>query len=120
MAILDLRIPNRKLKLIAQHSRALKEREIHELIVTKDPNAGPGGLIDSATYVCFFEVFEGGVALVGDKILIGGSEVGELIGFDETHFPNHLNIVMLGKYDKTGRELNLRLEDEVVIGKSLN
>jgi len=45
------------------------------LIITNDPNAKPGDTIKGATYVCFFEVLEGGVSLIKDKVIINGLNV---------------------------------------------
>ena len=35
-----------------------------------------------------------GVLVRGDAVPIDGREVGTVVGFDECHFPNHLNIVL--------------------------
>ena len=118
VAVLDLVLPERELHLITPHSRALKKYEIHELFITNDPNAKPGDTIKGATYICFFEVIEGGISLVKDKVIINGLNVGEIIGFDETHMPNHLNIVCYSKIRKTGKELGLNIGDEVFITRS--
>jgi len=32
----------------------------------------------------------------GDSVVIGGKTVGTIAGFDESHFPNHYNIVIKG------------------------
>jgi len=75
VAVLDLELPEREFHLITPHSRVLKKYEIHELIITNDPNTKPGDTIKGATYVCFFEVLEGGVSLIKDKVIINGLNV---------------------------------------------
>jgi len=45
------------------------------LIITNDPNTKPGDTIKGAPYVCFFEVLEGGVSLIKDKVIINGLNV---------------------------------------------
>ncbi len=112
VAILDLRLEGRGLKLIVPRSRAIREGEIHEIIVTQE-EASPGGEVNSATYVGFWEVSRGGIVEVGDELWIGGIKVGVLLGFDETHFPNHLNMVFKGE-PLTGRDRGFFLGDEVV------
>ena len=32
--------------------------------------------------------------MVGDKVSVDGRHLGALAGFDETHMPNHMNIVV--------------------------
>lgn len=49
----------------------------------------------------------------GDELRIDGKLVGTLAGFDETHMPNHLNIVMHGE-ESDGEERGLKVGDSVV------
>lgn len=111
VAVLDLRLRDRGLKLISPRSRAVKAFEIHEIIVTEE-DAQPGGTVNSAAYVGFWEVLQGGIVEVGDELWIDGKRIGSLIGFDETHFPNHLNMVFKGE-PLTGKERGLPLEADV-------
>jgi hypothetical protein len=40
-----------------------------------------------------------------------GVLIGHLAGFDMTHFPNHINLVVVTDDLRTGRERGLRLEE---------
>jgi len=58
----------------------------------------------------------GGIVAVGDKVQIERKFVGEIAGFDQTHLPNHQNIVMKAKEIRSGVELGMRLGDRIIIG----
>jgi hypothetical protein len=88
--------PNRGLQLITPPSRALNLGEVHELIITDQP-CRPGDQVDPIAYLGFFAVTTPGVMVVGDEMCIAGQVVGTIAGFDETHMPNHLNIVVQGE-----------------------
>lgn len=112
VAIMDYSCSNRGLQLIPQPTRALKKYEIHELILTdEDPMVGEK--VDSISYLGFCEISQGGIIKVGDKLKIGDKIVGEVVGFDETHMPNHLNIVIKSNVKNTGVELGLKLGDMI-------
>lgn len=105
VAVLRGTIQNRKLSLIPQPSRAVRQGEIHEFIVT-DEDASPGSEVNNIAYVAFLEFQNGGILLEGDEVVIGGKLVGHLAGFDMAHFPNHMNIVIKGEL-KSGEERHL-------------
>lgn len=113
VTVLDAKLDSRQLDLIAPISRALKQGEIHELIITPEAGAAPGGRVARVAYLGFFEVTQGGMAVVGVEVRIGGRPLGVLAGFDETHYPNHLNIVLKGGPYATGLDLGLALHDPV-------
>lgn len=115
--VLDGKIDGRKLQLMTPISRALLAGEIHELIVTDEQDAGPGKEVNNIAYWGFFEVKKGTVVVAGDKITIGDKAVAAIAGFDETHMPNHLNIVVKAEKRETGVELGLALDDVVKIVK---
>ncbi|MEW6244968.1 MAG: hypothetical protein AB1497_12090 [Bacillota bacterium] len=114
VVVLDGQLTDRGLSLIQQPSRALKAGEIHELIVTTEA-AGPGQCVEEIAYVAFAEITSGGVALVGDEVIVEGDTLGHLAGFDETHSPNHLNVVVRSASLRSGAEMGLKLGGEVVI-----
>ncbi|MEM2075346.1 MAG: hypothetical protein QW705_04755 [Zestosphaera sp.] len=118
VAVMDLVLPERSLNLITPHSRALRKYEIHELILTADPSARPGGTARGAAYLCFFEVTRGGVILVNDRVVVNNAPVCTIRGYDETHAPNHINIVCYDNNVKTGKQLGLRVGDKVVVTRS--
>ena len=104
----------RGLTLIAPRSRAVKKNEIHEIMSTKEKNAAPGGIVNDVAYIGFFEVNKSGVIVTGDDVYIEGKLIGKVIGFDDTHMPNHQNIVLYSPEDKAGPELNINLGDKIV------
>ncbi len=100
----------RNLRLIPQPSRVLNLGEIHELVCTTE-DADPGEEVVSVGFVGFFEVEIGGVALAGDRVRVGGLG-GVLLGFDDTHAPNHYNLVFRVErpLDGTGIVLDSQVE----------
>jgi hypothetical protein len=112
--ILDARAKNRALELVQYPSRAVLKNEIHELILTREATAEPGTIVNDISYLAYFEILESGVLWVGDKVFIGEMEVGVLAGYDMTHFPNHMNIVI-----KTERELFTGIEINFNLGESI-
>lgn len=115
VAILDLKLEKRGLKLIAPLSRALLAYEIHEVVMTDETDAGPDKIVDHVAYIGFFEVKKGGVVVVGDDVSLEGNPIGKVVGFDETHAPNHLNIVVSSSERKTGFELGAKIGTKIII-----
>ena len=109
-AILDWQVTDRDLTLIPHLSRAVRRGEVLELILTDEKNAQPGDTINRVAYLGFIEMGETGLLVSGDRVKIGEEEIGDLIGFDETHMPNHLNVVLRVDEPKTGREMDLKLD----------
>ena len=109
-AVLDLITEDRGLKLIPHLSRAVKRGDVLELICTDEEDAGPGSEVNRAAYIGFAEVSEAGLLLCGDTVTIRQEELGKIAGFDETHLPNHLNVVLLSDRCGTGRERELPLD----------
>jgi hypothetical protein len=107
-------IKKRGLNLIIPHSRVVKKNEIHEIMTTSEKNAAPGEVVNNVAYIGFFEVNEGGVIITADDVYIEGKLIGKVIGFDDTHMPNHQNIVLYSPENKTGPELNINLNDEIL------
>jgi hypothetical protein len=94
VALLHITFQDRGLKLIQARSRALLKNEIHELMITDEEGAAPDGGADRVSAIAFFEVKRGGLAVVEDEVLIGGRALGALAGFDMTHMPNHMNVLV--------------------------
>lgn len=115
VVVLDGKYEERGLKLIDQPSRCLLKHEIHEIIAT-DESSKPGDIVNKIAYIGFFAVKEGGVVVAGDEVRIGGKIIGKILGFDETHMPNHYNIVISCNERISGKERNLGLDDEIIIG----
>ena len=49
----------------------------------------------------------------GDNVTVAGRLIGQIAGFDETHLPNHLNIVVKAGKSVTGREIGLNPGDAI-------
>ena len=106
-AVLHARAENRGLVLVPYPSRAVLQHEIHELILTEEV-AEPGSTVDVIAYVCFFEVLGSGILWQSDQVLINGNVIGSLAGFEFSHMPNHMNIIVKTKGKTlTGKELKL-------------
>lgn len=111
--ILRGKLEKRGLELIPAISRAVLKHEVHELIVTDQEDAGPGSKVDRIAYIGFVEITVGGVMTTGDQLICQGKVLGKVIGFDETHLPNHLNIVVANDVRSDGVEQGLELEAEM-------
>ncbi len=115
VVVLDGKYDERGLQLIPQPSRCLVADEVHEIILT-DEDKKPGDTVNKIAYIGFFTVKESTVIIVGDEVKINEQVIGKIAGFDETHMPNHYNIVIYGNDRISGNERSLNLNDEVIIG----
>ena len=93
VALLHISFDDRGLKLIETKSRTVKRNEIHELMIT-DEDATPGGGADRVRAIGFFEITESGLIVAGDEVFIEDRRLGALVGYDVTHMPNHINVVV--------------------------
>lgn len=93
VALLHVCFDDRGLKLLETKSRAICRNEIHELMIT-DEDASPGGGADRVRAIAFFEAQRPGLIVVGDRITINGEYLGKIAGYDLTHMPNHMNILI--------------------------
>lgn len=111
--VLDGTMTDRGLALIKPISRCIRRYDVHELILTDEVGAKPGATVNSIAYLGFVDIEKGGVIVQGDAVFLNGEQVGVLAGFDETHMPNHLNLVI--KTDKMipGTKLGVKLGMEV-------
>jgi len=82
----------RNLALEDYRSRAVIAGQVHELMTTDQPEAGPGATVDRVALIGFFEVMNSGVLLVGSEVVIESQSIGVVAGFNDTHMPNHQNI----------------------------
>lgn len=115
VAVLRGRLENRGLELMGTPSRVLNKNEIHELILT---NIDPSGIkVDAIAYLGFARIEVGGVLLKDDEVFCQGMSLGVVLGFDSTHLPNHLNIILKGDEGKSGEELGINLGDELIFRK---
>jgi hypothetical protein len=93
VALLHIEFQDRGLKLIETKSRAVRIQEIHELMIT-DEKTAPGENADRVRAICFFEITKSGLIVIGDNVLIEDRYLGKVTGYDLTHMPNHMNIVI--------------------------
>jgi len=93
VALLHISFDDRGLKLIETKSRTVKKYEIHELMIT-DEDAAPGGRANRVRAIGFFEITDSGLIVVGDEVFIEDRLLGTLAGYDLTHMPNHINVVV--------------------------
>ncbi len=94
IAILHVSFKDRGLKLLDTKSRAVLKHEIHELMITDEKEAAPGGSVDRVLAVAFFEIINGGLIVSGDKVVVEGRPIGSLVGYDMNHMPNHMNVLI--------------------------
>lgn len=113
VTVLDSSHEARGLKLIPTYSRALKKNSIHELIATDEPDKKPGDTANRIAYLAFFEVTRGGCILIGETLFVDGKAIGQIIGFDETHEPNHINIIIGVKKRHTGPQLKIKVGSKI-------
>jgi hypothetical protein len=105
VAVLRGTLEARSLHLIAPISRAFPTGAIIELISTDDKDAAPGSTVDKIGYIAFVELTTGGILLAGDQVESGGRIIGTIAGYDDTHMPNHQNVVLKSDERVTGEGL---------------
>jgi len=96
---------DRGLELIKPMSRCVKKYEIHELILSDEKDIKAGAKVNKIAYLGFVEILNGGVITIGDGLFWNGERIAYVAGFDETHMPNHLNIVLNCDKRISGAEL---------------
>ena len=109
VTVLDLSQEARGLCLIPTYSRVLVAHSIHELVATDEIDKKPGETVNRVAFLAFVEILQSGCAIVGETVEIGEETIGSIIGFDETHEPNHMNIVIGVNQRRTGRQLQIDL-----------
>jgi hypothetical protein len=112
VAVMKVQFTKRGLSLIRNNTRAIRRHEIHELLITDETTAEPGGRVDRVAGIGFVELNEGGMMAEGDRVEINGRPIGTVVGFDESHMPNHQNIVLRGEF-ANGVSRGLQLGDAV-------
>ena len=92
-------------------TRCIITGEVHEFI-----NVGPrpGYPVDHVEYYGFATFDSSGVLAVGDTLICDGKSLGTISGFDETHMPNHYNILVAGPTLENGRSLKLKAGMRIV------
>jgi hypothetical protein len=81
--------------------------------------ARPGVTVETVGYLAWVAFEKPGVLVAGDTVQVNGDVLGEVCGFDETHAPNHLNIVVRTPKLLTGRTANFHPDTRVTfVGQS--
>jgi hypothetical protein len=117
VVVLDGYLENRALSLIQPISRAYPKHSIIELIATDEANAVPGGSVESIAYLGFVELLVSGVIVVGDEVVVKKKVVGTIAGYDDTHMPNHQNVIVAVKKRVSGKDLKWKVGERVEIVK---
>ncbi|MFD0202886.1 MULTISPECIES: DUF6917 domain-containing protein [Saccharothrix] len=100
-------------------SRCVRRGEVHELVTTDHDDTAPGARIDRVAFLGFVEIANAGVIDRGDEVWCDGELVGTVLGFDACHHPNHYNVLITTPTPRTGPELGLRPEVEVVFSPAV-
>ncbi|WP_275465575.1 DUF6917 domain-containing protein [Streptomyces noursei] len=104
-AVMDHTRHDRAIEPSAWQTRCIRAGEVHEFI-----NVGPGPRypVDHVEYYGFATFETSGVLAVGDALVSEGRTLGTISGFDETHMPNHYNILVEGADFRNGHALGLK------------
>ncbi|WP_219852858.1 DUF6917 domain-containing protein [Streptomyces solincola] len=103
-AVMDHTRRDRAIAPSAWQTRCVRAGEVHEFL-----NVGPGPdyPVDHVEYYGFAAFDTSGVLAVGDELVCDGRALGAISGFDETHMPNHYNILVEGPRLANGHALGL-------------
>ena len=89
VTVIDVLFDSSNIDLADSWSRAVPRGEIHEIMIwnpIEDEN--------DAAAIAFIEIIQGGNVVNGDEVKIDGEPIGNLVGFDYNHMPNHMNVVV--------------------------
>ena len=115
VAVMDHRRHDRALSISGFKTRCVRRGEIHEFLLCMPPPENDASPINEISYLGFAEIQTPGVIAVGDRVVLGEAQVGTIYGFDDTHMPNHMNIVLEGTSLKNGAERGLRVTQSLYI-----
>jgi len=108
LAVLSSKTTDRGLKLSEFTSRCMMKGEVHEFLVANEWTSDRNMLFNDISYLGFFEFTTAGVLEVGDRLLDEDNNlIGEIIGFDFTHMPNHMNVILSSASNQSGTERGL-------------
>ncbi|MEU2679579.1 hypothetical protein ABZ638_22100 [Streptomyces sp. NPDC007107] len=107
VAVMEHRRLTRGMKLERWQTRAVCAGAVHELMTTPSPPPPGSDRVDDVSYLGFAE-FGAGLLAVGDAVReADGTLLGHVLGFDDTHLPNHMNVILLSEDRHTGRQRGL-------------
>lgn len=117
IAILNHKRESRGLTLTPWQTRAVCQGDIHELLTTPERVDATHRQINQVYYLGFAE-FGAGVIAVGDRMWAeDGTLLGSVVGFDETHAPNHLNILLFSSSCVPGVQRGLQPDERFFVWK---
>lgn len=102
---------DRNLKLSEFVTRCFAKDEIHEFLVANEWDGARDAIFNDVSYIGFMRFDQGGEKVITED----GQVVGEVIGFDMTHAPNHMNIVLASSSNQTGAERGFVAAQKLVI-----
>ncbi|KOX24491.1 hypothetical protein ADK67_17910 [Saccharothrix sp. NRRL B-16348] len=117
--VLVHRRDNRGMRLEPFASRCVRRGEVHELVTTDHEDTAAGTRIDRVAFLGFVEIDNAGVIDRGDEVWCDGEFVGVVLGFDACHHPNHYNILITTPTPRTGPEVGLRPEMDVLFSPAV-
>ncbi len=120
VVVLDGYLDNRVLSLIQPLSRAYPQHTIIELIATDESTAVPGGSVQAIAYLGFVELLTSGVIVAGDEVVVRGQVVGTIAGYDDTHMPNHQNVIVSVTTRVSGKDLGWQVGERVEVRTARN
>ncbi|MEU2899379.1 DUF6917 domain-containing protein [Streptomyces sp. NPDC001273] len=107
VAVMEHRRLSRGMRLERWQTRAVPAGTVHELMTTPAAPPADSDRVDEVSYLGFVE-FTGGLLAVGDAVHeADGTLLGHVLGFDDTHLPNHMNVILLSEDRRTGRQRGL-------------
>ena len=89
VTVIDVLFDSSNIDLADSWSRAVPRGEIHEIMIWN-----PREDENDAAAIAFIEITQGGNVVNGDEVKINGEPIGNLVGFDYNHMPNHMNVVV--------------------------
>lgn len=117
--VLAHRRDDRGMSLEPFASRCVRRGDVHELVTTDHEDTAAGARIDRVAFLGFVEIANAGVIDRGDEVWCEGELVGVVLGFDACHHPNHYNILITTPIPRTGPELGLRPEMDVLFSPAV-
>jgi hypothetical protein len=119
VAIFDRVRADRDLRVNEFQTRCVVAGNVHEFIICA--NGSRNVAINNVGYLGFGEFLMSGVIAVGDELWLGGNRrIGRLLGFDDTHMPNHQNIIFQAEKVVTGADMGLVIDEGFNIRTTLD
>ena len=89
VTVIDVTFSSAGIELVDSWSRAVPRWDVHEIMLWNPNEDG-----DDAAAIAFIEVTQGGNIVNGDEVKVDGEVIGNVVGFDYNHMPNHMNIIV--------------------------